>query len=180
LSKVERAALAEQKHGLLDLLKIPSADAMVKLLADLPDETHQRLLNDGYLKWSYPTLDEPRRAAFAKIQEQLLSVAAEMGFAPKGRTDLAAQVLRETDVGFAVLHLKGNAQTVCFYMLSRHAAIPSVMPLACSDPQRLPEMKELQLEAERMLRDKPHSPLPTKAAAPTVESVPDENRLRGK
>jgi hypothetical protein len=110
LTKEDRQALLNRNHPLLMQISDENTLKLVKLLATLPDESHDELLKQSYLKWEYSLLDEARQQVCRDIIQLNIDMAAKQGGQSQPGFSLAA--LEEAEVGFAVVEIPATDQKV--------------------------------------------------------------------
>ena len=122
LNQDERNRLLAQGHPLLMQLADPPTKRLIELFAGLPDQSHQELLERGYLKWAYAELDEPRRQVYRDSIRLNLDLARKQGVEPPATMSLEA--LTKGEVGFAVVDIPDLRQRVVswFVLFPDHPA----------------------------------------------------------
>ena len=173
LSDEELKRALTSQAPLLSELNIEAARALVSMLTGLTDKAHQALLQEGYLKWRFKSLDEGRQSKMQTFVRHLLAPAEKMGF-PAGTAQGGQTMLDKGSVGFAVLtDPDTNDQLVAWYLLMTNAPMPMMFPLVGLDVNSSNVMASRQLHDQLFeLVDKPESDLPT-IDSPSLESTPD-------
>ena len=134
---------------------------LVRLLADLPDELHERLMQDGYLRWKATDLDQARQRVLMEVLTALSPKTPEPN--EKGLQAL----LEVSDTGFIVLNLPElDSQVVAWYVWHDNFPIPTLQILSGGTARAIQQI--LKPEARQQvkdLKDQPYSPLPPSAIA---------------
>jgi WD40 repeat protein len=110
--------------------------ALASMLIELPDAAHAKLLQEGYLRWSFKSLDVKRQASLETFMKQLLAQATELGF-PPATAEMGPTLLEHADVGFAIASPPdSDGQILYWYLSPHHSRMPICFPvlLANVDP----------------------------------------------
>ncbi|MFQ5732913.1 MAG: protein kinase [Planctomycetaceae bacterium] len=108
--------LQAEGHPVLGQLADPQTKPIIELFATLPDDAHQRLLKDGYLKWKYASLDVVRQKVFHGNIKGKIDLAKQRGVPIPATISLEA--LKKADVGFAVVKIPAlKTAVVSWYVL---------------------------------------------------------------
>lgn len=122
--------LSEYSPFLADT-RAPSGIArdLVALLHSLPPETIDSLLEQGFVKWQFRKLDEPRQQNIRSIMRGIMSAIPEEHRNEK-TIDIILNSIVTADVGFAVLQLSdSNQQFVAFFAQMPSSFSPSILPV---------------------------------------------------
>ncbi|HUG18374.1 MAG TPA: protein kinase [Planctomycetaceae bacterium] len=159
--------------GYTPMLSLLSQDAggdLIELLAELPDEMHEALLLDGYLKWKADELDEKRKRVMLDMFAAVLSQAPNTENTRKKLEQLDAYA-NVSDVGFAVIGLpESDSQVLVWYFLRRDVKFPTVLMLSGSTSTALQEAlkpdnhQEIRKRTATLI-EKQYSDLPPAPAA---------------
>ncbi len=112
----EKEDLRKSNHPLIMQLSDPNTSKLITLFANLPADSHQALLKDGYLKWKFNNLDTQRQQVWRDIVQVNVDMAAKQGVTPNPSFSQAA--LQNAEVGFAVVDIpEVGAKVVSWYIL---------------------------------------------------------------
>ncbi len=155
-----------EEHPLAEELAKPNGRKLITLFANLPDEAHQLLLKQGYVKWPFAKLDPQRQAVYEFGFDFYLETYKKQN----RPTPHTLEDLKNADVGFAVVdfpEVKANLVTL-YVLLEDH---PVWWPIeSVKVPANIPAHKVMLPEVQKG----PHSPLP--GPVPSI-SIPEEMGL---
>ncbi len=116
LSLDEKEGLRKGNHPLIMQLSDPNTSKLITLFANLPSDSHQDLLKDGYLKWKFINLDSQKQQVWRDLVQVNIDMAAKQGAASNPSFSQAA--LQNASVGFAVVDIpEVRAKVVSWYIL---------------------------------------------------------------
>ncbi|MCH7687639.1 MAG: WD40 repeat domain-containing protein, partial [Planctomycetes bacterium] len=139
---------------------------LMELITGLPESSREALLEQGYLRWRFSSLDPERQDGMRNIMGGLLSAAQKLPpGVPKITNDtieLMKKLLDTSDVGFAVLNVSGSsAQVIVWYAQPRNSPIPMMIPFL-GVKEKTEKNFHLRTVFKQLaeLEDKPYSDLP--------------------
>lgn len=157
LTAEEKRRLLDQNHPLLTQMGNPQTFALVKLLANLPDDSHKELLSSSYLKWKFTELDAPRQKVFRDMVQSTIDAEKQQGGEIQDGMSVAA--LEQSEVGLAVVDIPPDKQKVVsifvtfpealtpLWVTVVNARIAGTVPYFQAHLQRLPMLKAMPTSA---------------------------------
>jgi hypothetical protein len=152
LSDEERKTLLKANHPLLSQIGDPNTLKLIKLFAQLPDDSHDQLKTDTYVKWDFADLDEARQ----QVLRDLIQINIDMAVKQGGQVQqgFSLEGLEKSQVGFAVVDV-GDQKVVSWFVLWPELPQPTWVTVvnarvAGSQPyfqahlQRLPLLKSMK------------------------------------
>jgi len=141
---------------------LPISRQLVDVVTGLPESSLGALLDRGYLRWKFASLDAERKDAMRSLLRGLLSAAPQESIT-EDAIEITLKMLDKGDAGFAVLNFsEPSVQIIVWYAQLKNSPIPMMLPLSgvkSSGQTRLFSRSVYKQLAE--LEDKPYSDLPT-------------------
>ena len=110
LSDDERQALLKENHPLLAQIGDQNTVKLPKFFAQLPDESHDQLKTDSYLKWNFTDLDEHHQQVIRELLQLNIDMAAQQG--GPAQPGFSIEALERSQVGFATVEIAATNQKV--------------------------------------------------------------------
>ncbi len=86
----------------------PNGKKLIKLFANLPDDQHQLLLKQGYLKWPFAKLDEKRQEVYELGFKFYLDTYKKQG----QKSPHTLEDLKNADAGFAIVDVPNKKESM--------------------------------------------------------------------
>ncbi len=116
LSPDEKDDLRKGRHPLLMQLSDPNTSKLLTLFANLPDDSRQSLMKDGYLKWKFENLDAQRQQVWKDLVQVNIDIATKQGAVPN--PSFSQSALQTAEVGFAMIDIpEVRSKVISWYIL---------------------------------------------------------------
>jgi hypothetical protein len=140
----------------------------MKLLIDLPEQAHETLLREGYLRWKVQSLGTGRREALYAFLRALLQLAPNRPQGPLNDGEIAKR-FADGDVGFYVVQLpEAEPQAIVWYLLVERegVVVPMTIPLCGASLEMSKALIDPDVRSQiTQIRERPYTDIEWDGAA---------------
>ena len=159
LSAEEEAQLKQEMDMVLDMYQNEHTGPLVRLFAELPDAVHARLKEQGYLKWAFKDLSEPRKKVFRDMVQTNIRMSLIHRVRPNKGFSLEG--LERADVGVMVVDIPNTEiRYASLFILWTETEIPTWVTVVNVKKVGTPAYFDKHTEKVAELRGLPRSALP--------------------
>lgn len=155
----EKQDLLKENHPILMQIGDSNTLKLIKLFANLPNESHKELEEKNYLKWEFKALDQSRQKVCEDIVLLQIDMVKQQGVQPQPGFSL--EELKNVDVGFAVVEMPSLKQkTVSWYILWPKLTNPTWVTVVNGRLAGTPEYFQSHMQRLSALKSMPLSKTP--------------------